>query len=241
MGEKVVKLELTKRALKVIIGCEESQNVCIEFRKLGHEAYSCDLQECSGGHPEWHVRGDLFHVLCRSGVLIGLDFLGGHPECTYLTNAGVRWIASRTERDGYEWSEKYQIFINWERFRKMENAALFFKSLLSNVESVGCGYIENPVMHKYAMEIIGIQPTQIIQPWMFGHMETKATCLWLVGLPKLKETENVYVEMMKLPYAERAKVHCCSPGPERSKLRSKTYTGIAKAMAEQWSEWILNQ
>lgn len=241
MSEKEPKMNKKVRVLNGIIACEESQAVTIAFRNLGHDFFSNDIQKCSGSHPEWHIRDDVFHVLCRSGVLIGLDFLGGHPECTYLTNAGVRWIASVTEREGYEWSEKYQIFINWDRFRKMEKAALFFKSLLSNAYSVGCGYIENPVMHKYAMEIIGVQPTQIIQPWMFGHMETKATCLWLVGLPRLKETENVYDEMMKLPYSERAKIHYCSPGPERSKIRSKTYSGIAKAMAEQWSEYILKQ
>lgn len=112
---------------------------------------------------------------------------------------------------------------------------MFFKSLLSNVKSIGKGYIENPIMHKYAMELIGIKPDQIIQPYQFGHMESKATCLWLVGISKLQETNNVYDEMMKLEYKDRAKVHYCSPGPERSKIRSKTYSGIAKAMAEQWS------
>lgn len=165
-NEREIKKKEAKNWIKLngIITCEESQAVTIEFRKLGHDFFSNDIQECSGGHP----------------------------ECTYLTNAGLRWIASKTERQGYDWSDKYEIFINWDRFNKMEQAALFFKSMLSIVKSVGCGYIENPVMRKYAMEIIGIQPTQIIQPWMFGHMETKATCLWLVGLPKLKETENVY-------------------------------------------------
>jgi len=93
--------------------------------------------------------------------------------------------------------------------------------------------IENTIPHKYAIESIG-KYTQIIQPYQFGHLEKKATCLWLYGLPKLKETNNVYDEMMKLPYSERAKVHCCAPGPERAKLRSKTYAGIAEAMAEQW-------
>lgn len=220
--------------MKALFTCEESQAVTKAFRELGHEAFSNDIQSCSGGHPEWHIKDDIFHVLCRPGFVIGLDFLGGHPECKYLTNAGVRWIASRAERDGYEWSDKYQIFINWDRYREMEKAALFFKSLLSNVQSIGKGYIENPIMHKYAMELIGIQPTQIIQPWMFGHMETKATYLWLVGIPPLVETDNVYNEMMKLEYKDRAKVHYCSPSPERSKIRSKTYSGIAKAMAEQW-------
>lgn len=219
---------------KVLIACEESQAVCKAFRELGHEAYSCDILPCSGGHPEWHLQGDIFHVIYRSGMLTSLDFLGGHPECTFLTNAGVRWIASKNERDGYEWSDEHQIFINWKRFRQMEKAALFFKSLLSNIQSVGKGYIENPIMHKYAMDIIGIKPDQIIQPYQFGHTETKATCLWLIGLPLLKETNNVYEEMMKLPMKDRAKVHYCSPGPERSKIRSKTYSGIAEAMSNQW-------
>lgn len=220
--------------MKAIFTCEESQEVTKAFRELGHEAFSNDIQECSGGHPEWHYQCDVFHLLCRPGFTLGLDFMGGHPECKFLTNAGVRWLASKQKRIGYDWSEKYQIYINWTRYAKMEKAALFFKSLLSNVQSIGKGYIENPIMHKYAMELIGIKPDQIIQPYQFGHMETKATCLWLVGIPKLQETNNVYAEMMKLEYKDRAKVHYCSPGPERSKIRSKTYPGIARAMAEQW-------
>lgn len=218
--------------MKILIACEESQAVTKEFRSLWNEAYSCDILPCSGGHPEWHYQEDIMHLMPR--LFVSLDFLGFHPVCKYLANSGVRWLASRKPKNGYEWSEKYQIHINWDRYEKMKLASLFFKSALSYVKSVGCGYVENPILHKYAMEIIEEPHTQIIQPYQFGHLEKKATCLWIVGLPKLKETNNVFTEMMKLPYKDRAKIHYASPGEHRSKLRSKTYTGIAKAMAEQW-------
>lgn len=216
--------------MKILIGCEESQTVCIAFREMGHQAYSCDLQNCSGGHPEWHIKDNIFHVLSSSEYVLTLDFLGAHPECKYLTNAGVRWLASRTPRKGYEWSDKYNIYINQERFVEMEKAALFFKSLYANIKRIGMGYLENPIMHKYAMEIIGIKPTQIIQPWQFGHGETKATCLWLVGLSPLKPSDIVS--------GREQKIWRMAPGKDRSKLRSKTYPGIARAMANQWSEYI---
>ena len=222
--------------MKVLIACEESQTVCKAFRERGHEAYSCDIQDCSGGHPEWHIKGDCFHVLHHPLRINSIDFLGFHPVCTFLTNSSVRWLTSKKQRNGYEWSDKYGIYVNKERFELMEDGAIFFKSALANVLRIGRGYLENPIMNKYAMEIIGERPTQIIQPYQFGHMEKKATCLWLVGLPKLKETNNVYDEMMKLPYRERAKVHNTPPSPERTKLRSKTFPGIARAMAEQWSD-----
>lgn len=222
--------------MKILISFEESQAVTKEFRKLGLEAFSCDLQSCSGGHPEWHKQGDIFELFRE--IKDALKFIGLHPVCRYLTNAGVRWIASKKPILGYDWSDKYQIYINWERFAKMEEAALIFKNCLIKLKSVGCGYVENPIMHKYAMEIIRQKPSQIIQPYQFGHLEKKATCLWIEGLPKLKETNNVYDEMMKLPYRERAKVHYASPRNDRDKLRSKTYAGIAKAMAEQWNNYL---
>ena len=223
------------RKLKILIACEESQAVTIEMRKRGHEAFSCDLQECSGGHPEWHYKSDIMHYISRN-----LDFLGAHPVCKYLANSGVRWLASKKQKLGFEWSDKYHIFINNDRFEKMRLGALFFKSILSYVKSIGCGYVENPILHKYAIEIIQEKPTQIIHPYQFGHKEKKATCLWLVGLLKLKETNNVYDEMMKLDYKDRAKIHYARPGPGREKLRSKTFLGIARAMAGQWTE-DLNQ
>lgn len=212
--------------MRALIACEESQAVCKAFRVLGHEAYSCDLIDCSGGHPEWHIKGDVFHALCSSNFSTSLDFLGCHPPCDFLANSGVRWLTSVTEKQGYTWSDERGIFINNERWAKMESAALFFKSCYSNVKRVGMGYIENPILHKYAMEIIGIKPTQIIQPWQFGHGETKATCLWLVGVPTLNPTEIVS--------GREQKVWRMPPGENRKKVRSKTYIGIAKAMAEQW-------
>lgn len=216
-----------------LIACEESQSVTIEFRKLGRSTYSNDILECSGGYPEWHIKDDVMHVL--PSVFLSLKFLGFHPVCKFLANSGVRWLASKKPMKGYEWSDKYKIHINWDRYEKMKLAAMFFKSALSWVKSVGCGYVENPIMHSYAMELINEKPTQIVQPYQFGHLEKKATCLWIVGLPKLKETNNVYDDMMKLDYKEIAKVHYCSPGPERDKIRSKSYQGISEAMAVQWN------
>lgn len=210
-----------------IISCEESQAITKEFRTRGHDMFSCDILPCSGGHPEWHYQEDIMHLLPRK--LIGLDFLGGHPVCRYLANSGVRWLASKKMKEGFEWSEKYQIYINNDRFKKMELSALFFKSLLSCVKTVGKGYLENPIMHKYAMEIIQEKQTQVIQPWMFGDTAKKATCLWLVGLPKLTPTEIVPIEK------RTDEIHKCPPGPNRESIRSKTFPGIAKAIASQYS------
>lgn len=196
--------------MKVLVACEESQVVTIAFRNKGHEAYSCDILPCSGGHPEWHIKGNVIHQLYKEW-----DFVIAHPPCDRLTNSGVRWLS---ERD--LWQEMYF-------------ACNFFNMFQSYGEAGNKVVIENPVQHKYAREYI-TKYNQIIQPYQFGHLEKKTTCLWLYNVPKLIETNNVYEEMMKLPYAERAKVHYASPGVNRSKIRSKTYTGIAKAMAEQW-------
>lgn len=195
-----------------IFACEESQAITKSFRGKGHEAFSCDLQECSGGHPEWHYKQDIFQLLEDSHLSI--DFLGGNPPCTYSANSGVRWLYNR---DGST---------NKERWIKMREGALFTKALLGWVKAIGRGFIEQPILHKYALEIIGERPTQIIQPWQFGHGETKATCLWVIGLPNLRPTNIVdgrEQRIWKLP-----------PSPERQKLRSKTYQGIADAMADQW-------
>jgi len=196
--------------MRIILGCEESQTATKAFREAGHEAYSCDLEPCSGGHPEWHIQDDVLNHLSD-----GWDMMIAFPPCTYLTNAGVRWLY---EKPG--------------RWKKMEKGAKFFLKLLN--ASIKRKGIENPIPHKYALRVIGRKYDQIIQPYQFGHTEKKATCLWLDGLPLLKETNNVYDEMMKLSYRERSKVHYASPSSERSKLRSKTYLGIAEALAIQW-------
>lgn len=219
-----------------LIGCEESQEVTGAFRDLGHDFYSLDIKDSSGKYLHYHIKSDLFHYLSVRIHTIG--FLGTHPVCKFLANSGVCWLASRKEKSGFTWSDKYQIYINEERFKQMELAALFFKSCLSCVETVGMGYVENPIMHKYAMEIIQKKPTQIIQPWMFGHKESKATCLWIVGLPELKPTNIVKDEMMLLPNSERQRLHYLPPGKNRDTLRSKTFSGVAKAMAEQWGSII---
>jgi hypothetical protein len=178
-----------------------------KFRKLGHEAYSCDIQECSGGHPEWHIQGDVLEQLDN-----GWDMLIAFPPCTYLCNSGVRWLFNS---DG-SW--------NTERAKKMEDAIEFFNKLGMSKIPKKC--IENPIMHRYAKEKINICRSQIIQPWMFGHGETKATGLHIKSLPFLKSTNIVN--------GREHRIHRMSPGPDRQKNRSKTFPGIAKAMAEQW-------
>lgn len=203
--------------MKVLIACEESQAVCIEFRKLGIEAYSCDLQPCSGGHPEWHIQGDAIKVLWAEKW----DLVIAHPPCTRLANSGVRWLNERNLWD--ELADATKFFYEFVRYGKAGHKIA----------------IENPIPHKYAIQEIG-KYHQLIQPYQFGHLEKKATCFWLYGLPPLVQTKNVYAEMMKLSKKEQQRCHYISPGPERAKLRSKTFPGIAAAMATQWSKVLLN-
>ncbi len=211
--------------MKVLVACEESQAVTKEFRKLGHEAFSCDLQECSGGHPEWHIQGDAI-VEAYSGKY---DLMIAHPTCTYLTNSGVCWLYNKDgSKNDIRW---YSLRSAADFFNKLKDAPIKFKA------------IENPIPHKYARdgfhfnyqytEGIG-KYNQLIQPYMFGHPESKATCLWLYNLPDLKETNNVKEIWKQLPKNQAQRLHYLPPGPERAKLRSKTFSGIAKAMAEQW-------
>ncbi len=205
--------------MKILVACEESQAVTIAFRKLGHEAYSCDLYPCSGGHPEWHFRVDVRQVLGFSW-----DMVIAHPTCKYLTNSGVchLYVGKRKENGIYE-----------PRWENMREGAEFF-NLFLNLSHVPKVAVENPIMHPHAAALINSKYTQIIQPYQFGHMEQKATCLWLKGLQELKETNNVYGEMMKLPKNKRQRLHYLPPGPDREKNRSKTFQGIADAMAAQW-------
>lgn len=207
---------------KILIACEESQAVCKAFRKLGHEAYSCDILECSGGHPEWHIKGDVLEQLDKQW-----DLIIAHPPCTYLTNSGVRWLYNKDKSK------------NITRWNDLKNASEFFKKLLE----CDCKYIavENPIMHKHAVNIIGRRQDQLIQPWMFGHGETKATCLWLKNLPKLEPTDIVKGREQRIwnMVNEKGKKVGWNTD-EIKKLRSKTYPGIAKAMAEQWSKLILS-
>jgi len=184
--------------MKVLVACEESQAVTIAFRNKGHEAYSCDIQDESGGHPEWHLKGDVAELLNKCW-----DLIIAFPPCTDLCVSGARWFKEKIA-DG-----------------RQQNSIDFFM-MFTNLDCPKI-CIENPVG---IMSNIYRKPDQIIQPWMFGHGETKSTCLWLKGLPLLKPTNIVS--------GRDANIHKMAPGPERSKLRSKTFPGIAKSMADQW-------
>jgi hypothetical protein len=196
--------------MRILVACEYSGRVRDAFIAKGHDAMSCDILPTDAEGP--HYQGDVMDV-----VNDGWDMMIAHPPCTYLTNAGVTWL----HRDPARWA-------------MLDAGAAFFKALLNAPIPRIC--IENPIMHKYAKERIGgIKQTQVIQPWMFGHMEQKATCLWLKGLPPLTPTNNVKEEMMQLPDRERQRLHYLPPSADRWKLRSTTYQGIANAMAGQWS------
>lgn len=208
--------------MRVLVACEFSGTVRRAFAALGHDAWSCDLLPADDESPN-HFQGD---VLDYIGDRLSTyhanpyywDLLIAHPPCTYLTNSGVTWL----HKDPTRWA-------------KLDEGAEFFKRLLD--APIAKIAVENPIMHKYAKERIGgVSQSQTIQPWMFGHMEQKATCLWLKGLPLLQPTNNVKAEMMALPDNERQRLHYLPPSPDRWKLRSKTYDGIAKAMAEQWGK-----
>lgn len=218
--------------MKVLIECEKSQVVCKAFRARGHEAYSCDIQDCSGGHPEWHFKMDAIKALYSDKW----DLVIAHPPCTRLTNSGVRWLTSKKPRTGYSYSKKYKLHLRddpkiWD---DLYAGCQFFNHFILYGKLGHKIAIENPIPHKYAMEELTASYSQIVDLWWFGDMETKKTALWLFGLDELQKTNDVYAEMMQLSYAERSKVHYASPGPDRANKRSETRPGFAKAMAEQW-------
>lgn len=191
--------------MRVLIACEESQTVCKAFRAKGHEAYSCDILPCSGGHPEWHIQDDVKNVLRHDFTDPEWDMVIAFPPCTYLSFAGMRWNVNNPERQ-----------------RKTEQAVMFFEFfLMLKTYKVA---IENPV--GVIPRHTGVKWNQMIHPWQFGHGEQKKTCLWLRHLPPLEPTNVVE--------GREQKMFKMAPGPDRAKLRSKTYPGIAKAMAEQW-------
>lgn len=219
--------------MKILIACEESQAVCKEMRRLGHECYSCDIIECSGGHPEWHIMQDVLPLLngnCAFKTMDGVehsidgkwDMIIAHPPCTYLTLAGNKWYKP-------EFKERFP-----NRLMQRQQAIEFFMKIANaDCEKIA---IENPVG---IMSTQWRKPDQYIEPYYFGDCEKKKTGLWLKGLPKLISTNIV----------EPVIIHCKSganeprwhmetmklPKEERSRARSKTFHGIAKAMAEQWA------
>lgn len=222
--------------MKVLIACEESQEVCKAFREKGSEAYSCDIVECSGGYPEWHIMQDVIPLLngnCRFTTMDGTehyidgkwDLLIAHPPCTYLTVTGNRWF--NVDRYGEKAIQR-----NKDR---QESIKFFMDFVNADCQKIA---IENPIG---VMSSEWRKPDQIINPWMFGDAFEKKTCLWLKGLPELTPTNIVEIPPRKkfdsgktMPswYAEAWHL----PKEERAKLRSKTFPGIAKAMAAQWSD-----
>lgn len=218
--------------MNVLVACEESQEVCKAFRALGHRAFSCDLQPCSGGYPEWHIMGDCLPIIdgnCTFQTMDGhthtqdgpWDLLIAHPPCTYLTLAGNKWFKP-------EYKDRFP-----DREREREDAVAFFmKFANADCDRIA---IENPVC---IMSSRWRKPDQYIEPYFFGEPEKKKTGLWLKGLPPLKPTNIV----------EPIIIHCASganeprwhmetmklPKEERSKARSRTFSGVAKAMSEQW-------
>lgn len=202
---------MASKAMRVLVACEYSGTVRDAFRARGHDAWSCDILP-TDADPRWHIQGDAIEIAYGQPW----DLMIAHPPCTYLTNSGVTWL----HKDPARWA-------------KLDEGAAFFKDLYeAPIERIA---VENPIMHKYAKERIGgITQSQVIQPWMFGHTEQKATCLWLRNLPLLTETNNVKAAMLALPNNERQRLHYLPPSADRWKLRSTTFAGIAQAMADQW-------
>lgn len=218
--------------MRVLIACEESQRVCSAFRNRGHEAYSCDIQDCSGGHPEWHILNDVLplldgdcHFITCDGVKHTIngqwDLIIAHPPCTYLTIAGQKYF------DTGKYGKNA-----WQRMQNRNAAiAFFYRFVMAKCDKIA---IENPV---------GIMATayrpcdQMIQPYMFGDAFEKQTCLWLKGLPRLIPTNVVQPPPRKVAKSGKSTIAewmSNIPRGQRSTVRSKTFPGIARAMAEQW-------
>lgn len=202
--------------VKVLVACEESQEVCKAFRALGHEAYSCDIIPCSGGHPEWHIQCDALELL-----KMRWDLIIAHPPCTYLTNAGARWLFAGKR-------------LNQERYEQGLKAKKFFMAFYNaDCERIA---VENPIPSA-AFEMPPY--TQTIQPYEYGHPYSKKTCLWLKGLPPLVPTEIMndykpFVSSGSYTKTHDPKYKGASRKGGSAKARSKTFPGIARAMAEQW-------
>jgi len=210
--------------MKVLIACEESQSICKEFRSLGHEAYSCDLLPCSGGHKDWHIQGDAL----KQAYSNNYDLMVAHPPCTYLAVSGARWLYNK---DGSK---------NTERWNNQKKALDFVNKLLNApIKHIA---LENPI------SVISSnirKPDQIVQPWMFGDEAQKSTCLWLKNLPLIMPTNIVgkgeFIEFIgkdgnkkKQPKWYFEALQKAKTPEERRTLRSKTFPGMAKAIAEQW-------
>ena len=209
------------KVLKILVACEESQTVCKAFRELGHEAYSCDIQDCSGGHPEWHLKQDVLPLLHEHW-----DLIIAHQPCTYMSKAGARWMYPTAGN------------LSEERYKLSQEAKDFFMEFYNcDCEHVA---IENPV----PLKVVGLpKPTQSIQPYEFGEPYSKKTLLWLKGLPKLRPTKilSEHVPWMPSNTGGFSRGQGGSRGiAHDQRTASKTFVGIAEAMAEQWSCYLLN-
>lgn len=214
---------MIKENIKILIACEESQAICTAFRERGFTAYSCDIMPCSGGHPEWHLQQDVIPLLNEHW-----DLIIAHPPCTYLTVTGNRWF--NEERYGAAAIERKE--------KRKQAADFFMKFVNCQCEHVA---IENPIGF---MSTYYRKPDQIIQPYYFGHHASKATCLWLKNLPALIPTDIVnsgewvtFKSGKRMPawYAKAISL----PREQREKIRSRTFPGIAEAIAEQWGNYLL--
>lgn len=217
--------------MNVLVACEESQRVAMSFRDKGHYAFSCDVLPCSGGHPEYHIQGDALKIL-NGGDFVTMDgrkhhvdkwdLLIAHPPCTYLTNTGNRWFNEARYGENA---------INRKKLRG-EAAIFFMKFAEANAEHIA---VENPIGY---MSTYYRKPNQIIQPYEFGEPERKATCLWLKNLPLLTPTNIVKPNIVVLPSGKTDSMLHYSTfklnKSERSRIRSQTFWGVARAMADQW-------
>lgn len=205
--------------MKVLIACEESQTVCKAFRALGCEAYSCDILPCSGGHPEWHLQQNVLPLLKKHW-----DLIIAHPPCTYMSAAGARWMYPHAGQ------------LSEERYKKAKKAKAFFMEIYnSNCKHIA---IENPL----PLKVVGLpEPTQVLQPYEFGEPYSKKTLLWLKGLPLLTHTKVIKEHTPYIP----SNTSAFSKGSGGSygvahdaRKRSKTFQGIANAMAQQWTDYL---
>lgn len=218
--------------MRILVACEESQEVCKAFRAKGHEAFSCDIQPCSGGHPEWHICGDCLKVLdgnCNFTTedksnhrIVGKwDLIIAHPPCTYLTNTGNAWF--NVEKYGEKAKQRHNL--------RKEAMEFFMKFVSAKCDRIA---IENPIGY---VSTHYRKPDQIIQPYQYGDDARKATCLWLKGLPKMIPTKIVPYTIVKTGKSTDSPWHAYTwklPPKERAKARSKTFPGIAHAMADMW-------
>lgn len=240
------------KKFNILIACEESQRVCTEFRKLGFNAYSCDILPCSGGHPEWHFKQDVLQVIKNKGGILETgkeyfiegewDLMVAHPPCTFLAVSGAKWFYHPDDKDlPIDQRRPHPNFPN--RAKDREEAAKFFMKLAkANIKHIA---IENPVG---IMNTRFRKPNQIVQPWQFGDSASKKTCLWLKNLPPLEPTNIVdpgeYIEFG----SGRRLAKWYSDGltktktPEERRIwRSKTFPGFAKAIAEQWGAYLISE